>query len=1159
MLESERSEAEHRFLGQLTNQMRRQALALPGVLSESPESIPVFTARKAVCLADGLRRLRLWQPTGDFLSTRALDGHIESLAGRSVIVVEDIAASGRGLKRAVDKLQNAGVRIEGAFALSIEGDRRAWETTVGCRFLGTTLSSSPSESLTHTDSVVRAIASLPRPYNVDWPVYQSEKRLTDREIESLSLRPSTDFQSWPRSSARNLELDPQLASRMLSFDRVAVGEIVRRNVQLAKIRVYDFPQSDGAFYVPIFSLGDVSESSLTGLFTALCRRLEVDEPDFKIALKFRVVQFILSDLFFKSATLAFRERFIGDDATNQFLFLPEDREIIVKLQAAVTTLVSSQPPIQRRGSHKNISPMANLLADRIREKAEINLADSILSQKFLAAYVRTEEHSLRETLRAEVRGRERQVIVERLSGLNRVEDGASFRVEDLVQHLSDSPNWSPDKTSGMTQRAVSTFLDRAIDCGEIVPEVIHHDGLLSRRYRSGEIIEFHRERAAVAELVIRTMMAVSGVETISKDLAQKAVIALFRFLLKKQAIVDQRPLKGESPNSLQFRYHLRGVTLSGVEADFVGSRGNPESLNLLEEWGVLVPVGNDGYCIPEEPKLEIGPELESDAVGVGTVIGTMLSLPGDGGKLLMDRNDFSFLVTLVDEEDEVLAIAAEIHIAIAAWRRALPNSVENLRRTHLQQASHQALAKAAWAQKDSSRKLLGAIDKRIGSAFADQGRTAASLLAPFWNGVCVSLQQTGKNSGLNRTLKSEQVWALSNFSALFAFEGSIGDGLSAARCEEMVSNRAFVGLELRLQDASNPVRRFVDQVRAAISSSECISADACDRSFSEIRVRILDEGERLLEEAYTVFARNNLGQTKSEPLPRVVVFEGLTRNQTESLRGRAGVHLVSGDTAGSGLPDGVTLVSLKSRWTSDHLRDLAEFAAEQGSALWFFPTLTAPFQPFLTRDRHTIYIPAGFRDLLTRTFEATQAILTSFFVIQPSARAHEHKQLVDLTVSASIEFRTEFRSWTCSATTWNEQRLSTTNEPRVLSIGDGHLVADSVANALMPLLTSLLHGIDGLRVSAGFAASELQEQTDTLTLQSDSLRRLEIDLEKVQGSLEAGAQVTQEMLDGIVDLLSNASGQENLIKGTLIDFLNGTNASLFATLLFELLKTRYGG
>ena len=69
----------------------RSVLALPQVLKQhEAQAKPsvVFTARKAVCIADALERLGYWQPNADYCSTRALDGDLSVFDAADVLLVE---------------------------------------------------------------------------------------------------------------------------------------------------------------------------------------------------------------------------------------------------------------------------------------------------------------------------------------------------------------------------------------------------------------------------------------------------------------------------------------------------------------------------------------------------------------------------------------------------------------------------------------------------------------------------------------------------------------------------------------------------------------------------------------------------------------------------------------------------------------------------------------------------------------------------------------------------------------------------------------------------------------------------------------------------------------------------------------------------------------
>lgn len=155
-----------RFVAALTPLMRVRMTHLLGILdSLGEDDLAVFTARKAACAADGLRRAGLWQPRSPYTSTRALDGDISVVAGRDVVLVEDIASSGRTMKKSIERLRDGNPRSIRCFAMTVEGDLLAVADFQGVEFITPPVQAELKDNLLHAQSIIWALWALPRPYN----------------------------------------------------------------------------------------------------------------------------------------------------------------------------------------------------------------------------------------------------------------------------------------------------------------------------------------------------------------------------------------------------------------------------------------------------------------------------------------------------------------------------------------------------------------------------------------------------------------------------------------------------------------------------------------------------------------------------------------------------------------------------------------------------------------------------------------------------------------------------------------------------------------------------------------------------------------------------------------------------------------------------------
>ena len=131
--------ARERFLNAIVPRLRRQVLALPTIVKthqENAKPVVVFTARKAVCVADSLESLRYWQPHESWTSTSSLDGDLGLFEGASVLVVEDLATSGRTIAETVQTVRAAGAASISFFALAAEGQQDHWKNSSKPRLSG---------------------------------------------------------------------------------------------------------------------------------------------------------------------------------------------------------------------------------------------------------------------------------------------------------------------------------------------------------------------------------------------------------------------------------------------------------------------------------------------------------------------------------------------------------------------------------------------------------------------------------------------------------------------------------------------------------------------------------------------------------------------------------------------------------------------------------------------------------------------------------------------------------------------------------------------------------------------------------------------------------------------------------------------------------------
>lgn len=831
-----------RFLASLSDPMRRQVLAIPDVLTsnstpvglgpdrgdrggaavgqeeEASRQAVIFTARKAVCVADSLRRLGIWTPRGAYTSTRALTD-TGWVAGGSFLLVDDVASSGRTIRQKVRVLREAGAVEVKCFAMSIEGPREQWEESIDAPLVGPIVYSTKEESLLHARSLIAGFQSLPRPYNVDWPMFELEAPLATGQLREAGWRINRSGLGAGRPY--NLEFTKSTLSRVLDL-MPGWARGVASSLQFSKARVFPVTASQAGgtaeFLVPIAALGrhTVAEIDLTvSMFddefgTRLAEHLGSESS-------YRALQYLLSQLLGHVV--------LKDDGRSPqpapdregltYLFNPIALSEVEKASALLSDWTSHHferaVAVERSAS---VTTSVERFSDMMARDTERAFADGVLTACFMERYAASPEGLLRLELASESNIKRRREIVDELATLGSGDPSvldASLEFSDLRQVLHRAmvaANW---ESRDSTRLLVSDFLDRSVDAGEVVPEERLRGDVMSRRFRAGEILDFQREVQALAEVVLRTYTERVGALSIASDTIQKLISGFFRYLISKNVFTDKRGALSSVDRSedIQMRYHIRGVVLSSVDLDFV-SDSEIQSFATLESVGVLSRSDDPdrpGYVLPAEAALEAPDNLGGDAEDFGEAMAHLLRMrdPDHPTRRLVAADDFARLVTLVNPTDQCLAPGADICIAINLMRIRHHGNGSSIARSEEFQAVNQGMAKVVWTLEDSGRKLLEKIDRSL--VAGDIG----PLSLRKWRGVLGALNPTAPDSQSTGLVRAEARWLADAHVFLTARRVVLStfDGASEV-ARSGVANRAYSRIRQRgvrqMQSRSREIR-----------------------------------------------------------------------------------------------------------------------------------------------------------------------------------------------------------------------------------------------------------------------------------------------------------------------------------------------------------------
>ncbi len=798
--------------------MRRQVLTLPEVLQLNPVEAVIFTARKAICVADSLRRLGIWVPQGYYTSTRALTD-ASWIDGRSFLLVEDVASSGRTIRRKVSELRAGGASDVKCFAMSIEGPKEQWEESIDAPLLGPIVYSKREESLLHARSLITAFQKLPRPYNIDWPVFELQRPMAIGQLRESGW--AINRQGFGEDAPFNVEFSDATYGRVVR-SLPAWARKVAKNLQFAKVRVYPVsdPQPGGTvqFLVPIAALGEVGLADIEEILTDLDREFGTSlSGTLGWQSAYRAAQYLLSQLL-GHAVLADEGRSprpAPDHEALTYLFGPGPIDQVgaasARLKAWADTNIEKYVSVVRSAS---VTTCVDRFSQVIARDTERAFADGVLTSFFMAQFASSQEGRLRRKLGEELNIARRSEIVDELAAMEpdaALAGDASLDFAELRHHLHREmvvAKWEP---SDSTRQLVSDFLDRAVDAGEVVPEERLVGSAISRRFRAGEILEFQREMQALAEVVLRTYQERTDSHSLGSDSIQKLISGFFRYLISKDIFSDKRGALSsvDRADDIQMRFHIRGVVVSSVDMDFV-SDSEIQSFATLESAGVLAQSDDPdtpGYVLPSQPALEPPDNLASDAEDYGEAMAHLLRMrdPGREQRRLVAADDFARLVTLVNPTDQCLAPGADICIAMNLMRSRTRNSGSAIARSDEYEAVNQGLAKVTWTLDEVGRKLLDRIESSL------TGGEQGPLSMRKWRSVLSALRPTAPDSLSTGLVRAEARWLADAFIYLTARRVVLSDqDVATEAAREALANRAYHKVRDRgvkqLQSRSDAVR-----------------------------------------------------------------------------------------------------------------------------------------------------------------------------------------------------------------------------------------------------------------------------------------------------------------------------------------------------------------
>ncbi len=572
------------FLNNFDEETRKHMIEFGKRISSDDLSADVYLimARKAICFVDFLCEVKLASLNGIVVSDRILDMNTQWLSGKTITVIDDALVSGTTLRKVIDKLEKSGVSKIQVFVLSINKDW--YNSDMLTNSNNATYLAMPRYYNTNEKcmqmcyDIVKALSTIPKPYDIDFPLY-GEYGITKSKLNEM-LNASwitfnvTSYSHISNSYASRKNAPKSVLSEYESITFMPPRDIISRLSVLTgidfkdscilKVRSYIRKRTRkkteySITFLPFVIFNEITENDIDCIinhFFQTKKAKEIIKHEMTTyESKFRLVQFVVAAFLMK---IFFADMNFRDD---EFTDVPPctnfDTPIAIRMQYIFTPNIVN---LINDLINNNYIYLDNLFI----KSAFINMHDNkkitsthdencvavydILSSKFMDLYKKRE---LKARTLAKKHGKHVFDLPQYRNDMKRLEEGYTF--QDLANSL---------KLSSMREFVVSIFLDYAIDTGIAVPITYAKNKKIVRAYRHGEDVIFTDVEAKQLTYMLNSFLEISARHEIPALLLEKLFTTFIRFGLHDSIFekYDYKNIHSQERDFIKIAYYIHGTT-----------------------------------------------------------------------------------------------------------------------------------------------------------------------------------------------------------------------------------------------------------------------------------------------------------------------------------------------------------------------------------------------------------------------------------------------------------------------------------------------------------------------------------------------------------------------------------------------------------------------
>jgi nucleoside phosphorylase len=600
----------------------------------------ISTARKAACLLDTMRLAGIWTPGAPHVSDRSLEFGLDWLEGRTVAIVDDVIGTGKTLDSLLLRCRRAGALVTDVRYVA---SKEAWASTLPLlreRHPGVDFSSRPAirNTMEVVDQIVDSISSVPRPYNIDWPLYSGWRGGID-EIDWLvngegwNVRRAQNYRESGNPRFLTLEASETLRAELAQAHNVPVDHLA-----LCKIRVYLEEREPGMFGVNILGVSSfnlLNHDFLSGLAKRHSLGPLSEYATVRLA-QYELSRSLVEHLVNGRGALAGLGGCSESRWQRQLCFGTEmELGDTVQLSFTESTTAAAQRPQVNPDDSRHIR----------------NVVIGVMQQESLKSKYRKARAEARSSIEAH-----RAFLV-------KTPPRESFTFSQLVDLIRGRYQGISDE---MTRAEISSLLDDAIDCGATVPGWLSNSQGLERTFRAGETIRFsQREQGLLMELLSGLVYQDNKADLakptnkVGKTFVEKSLVLGVRYAAERTGFVEllDRPANGVPTLTVSFSRH--GSILDDRPQAVtrpIADENTRTVANILAHRGLVKWRGPKGkrYAIltpfADLPQDENTPAFRSLGLTLATVF----------ERQLVTLREFEALATLCNQKQYPLALLAEM-------------------------------------------------------------------------------------------------------------------------------------------------------------------------------------------------------------------------------------------------------------------------------------------------------------------------------------------------------------------------------------------------------------------------------------------------------------------------------------------------------------------